>query len=248
MMARMIIGMIMAIVTDTPMAEVALYDLLSWLSPSYPIGAFAHSSGLEWAVEAGHATDRMSAEQWIDTVVERGSIRTDAVIFVHAHRAVLAQDLDRFLQVAELAAANLTSHERRVEATAQGAAFRRIATTTADAPALAMLGTIDDSELSYPIAVACLTAAHGIGLEQALTAFLHGVVANLVSAAQRLIPLGQTDGQLMLRALRERVFASVVEVIALGDGDPFGQIGSASLYADLACMAHETQYTRLFRT
>lgn len=234
--------------TAMPMADHALYDLLSWMSPSYPIGAFAHSSGLEWAVEAGHAIDRTSAEHWIDTMIEQGTIRADAVMFVHAHRAARTGDVDRFLQIAELAAATLTSHERRVEATAQGAAFRRIASSTAAAPALAMLDAIDDDALSYPIAVACLTAAHGIGLEAALTAFLHGVVANLVSAAQRLIPLGQTDGQLMLRSMRERVFEEVVEAIAIDDGDPFDQLGSASLYADLACMAHETQYTRLFRT
>lgn len=236
------------IIMATPMAEVALYDLLSWISPSYPIGAFAHSSGLEWAVEAGHVANRTSAEQWIDASIELGAIRNDTVIFVHAHRAVRRHDLDRFLATAELAAATLTSHERRVEATAQGAAFRRIAAATADAPALAMLAAIDDDALSYPIAVACLTAAHGIDVEEALTAFLHGVVANLVSAAQRLIPLGQTDGQLILRSLRSRVFAAVAEAVALDDGDPFEQLGSAGLYADLACMAHETQYTRLFRT
>ncbi|WP_340314631.1 urease accessory protein UreF [Rhizorhabdus argentea] len=232
----------------TRMAEDALYDLLSWMSPSYPIGAFAHSSGLEWAVEAGHAIDRLSAEQWIETMIAHGTIRADAVMFVHAHRAVRLGDIDRIAELAELAAALLTSHERRVEATAQGAAFRRIASSTVSAPALAMLDAIDDDALSYPIAVACLTAAQGIGLEAALTAFLHGVVANLVSAAQRLIPLGQTDGQRILRNLRERVFSAVVEAIAVDDSDPFEQLGSASLYSDLACMAHETQYTRLFRT
>ena len=232
----------------TRMAEAVLYDLLSWMSPSYPIGAFAHSSGLEWAVEAGHAIDRGSAEGWIDSMIAHGAIRADAVMFVHAHRAVRTADADRFAAIAELATATLTSHERRVEATAQGAAFRRISSATAKVPELAMLDAIEDEELSYPIAVACLTAAHGIGLEPALTAFLHGVVANLVSAAQRLIPLGQTDGQRMIRSLRERVFAAVVEAIALDDDDPFEQLGSASLYADLACMAHETQYTRLFRT
>jgi len=236
------------IITAMPMAEAALYDLLSWMSPSYPIGAFAHSSGLEWAVEAGHVNDRRSAEGWIDTVVEHGAIRADMVIFVHAHRAAAHRDGDRFVEIAELAAATLTGHERRVEATAQGAAFRRIATATASVPALAMLGRIDDEALSYPVAVACLTAAHDIGLEAALTAFLHGVIANLVSAAQRLIPLGQTDGQLMIRVLRGRVLDMVLDAVALDDGDPFEQLGSASLYADLACMAHETQYTRLFRT
>src|SRR3546814_14446227 len=84
--------------------------------------------------------------------------------------------------LAELAAATLISRERRIEATAQGAAFHRIASATAAAPALAMLDLIEDDALSYPVAVACLTAGHGIGLEAALPAFLPGVLANLVSA------------------------------------------------------------------
>jgi len=234
--------------TGTIMTEATLYDLLSWMSPSYPIGAFAHSSGLEWAVEAGQVADRLSTERWIEDQIELGAIRTDLVIFVHAHCATLAGDADRLASVAELGVASLTGHERRLEATAQGAAFRRIARSTASAPALAMLDAIDDADLNYAVAVACLTAGHGIGLVPALTAFLHGLVANLVSAAQRLIPLGQTDGQHVIRALRETVFAAVAQADALPDGDPFDQMGSAALYADLACMAHETQYTRLFRT
>jgi urease accessory protein len=235
-------------ITAIIMTDAALYDLLSWMSPAYPVGAFAHSSGLEWAVEAGHTIDRASAERWIADMLGYGAIRTDMVVFVHAHRATIAGDAGRLTEIAELAAASLTGHERRLEATAQGAAFRRIAAATAPVPALAMLDAIDDADLSYPIAVACLIAGHGIALEPALTAYLHGIVANLVSAAQRLIPLGQTDGQRVLRDLRLSVFAAVAEALTLPDGDPFDQMGSASLYADLACMAHETQYTRLFRT
>src|SRR3546814_4292345 len=97
------------------MAESALYDLLSWMSPSYPIGAFAHSSGLEWAVEAGHANDRMSAQGWIDAMIVHGAIRVDAILFVHAHRAACDGDAARFAEVAELAAATLISRERRID-------------------------------------------------------------------------------------------------------------------------------------
>src|SRR3546814_14667461 len=67
------------------MAESALYDLLSWMSPSYPIGAFAHSSGLEWAVAAGQANARMSAPGGIDAMIVHGSTRADAVWFVYPH-------------------------------------------------------------------------------------------------------------------------------------------------------------------
>jgi urease accessory protein len=232
----------------TIMAEGALYDLMSWLSPSYPIGAFAHSSGLEWAVEAGHATDRASTEAWIADIVAHGAVRSDLVLFVHAHRAATTRDQDRLADLVLLAAATLTSHERRVEATAQGAAFRRIAAATVPVAALAMLDAVDDADLSYVIVVAAVAAGHGIAIEPALTAYLHGVVANLVSAAQRLIPLGQTDGQIVMRHLRDPILTAVEAALALPDGDPFDLLGTASLYADLACMAHETQYTRLFRT
>ncbi len=234
--------------TGINMAETALYDLLSWMSPAWPIGAFAHSGGLEWAVEARLVVDRSSVEGWIADLLEHGALWSDAVIFVHAHRAASEDDGARLLELAELATALLGSYERRLEATAQGAAFRRIARSTAATPALALLDEVDDADLAYPLVAACLMAGHGIACNAALTAFLHGAIANLVSAAQRLIPLGQTDGQLAIRALREPLFSAVVRAEALPDGDPFAVLGSACLSAELACMAHETQYTRLFRT
>jgi urease accessory protein len=232
-----------------PMAETAIYDLLSWMSPAWPIGAFAHSGGLEWAVEEGYATDRATTQQWIADLVDHGNIRNDLVIFVHVWRAAVAGDGQTLAEAAELAAAMQTGHERRVEATAQGAAFRRIALASAEPTAFAsLLEGIEDDDLTYPVAAAALFACHDIALRPALTAYLHGVVANLVSAAQRLIPLGQTDGQRVLRALRDTVFAAVEHAAGLPDDEPFTQMGGMTLLAELGCIAHETQYTRLFRT
>lgn len=226
----------------------ALYDLLSWMSPAWPIGAFAHSSGLEYAVECGWLTDAASTEAWIGEMIARGAIATDSILFVHAHRAASALDGERLIEIAELAAATATSAERRIEASAQGAAFRRIARATASAPALDLLDDVEDAALNYAVIAAATMAGHGIALRPALTAFLHGAAANLVSAAQRLVPLGQTDGQRILRALRGPVAETVDHATQSGDGDPFASLASATLVADLACMAHETQYTRLFRT
>src|SRR3546814_1218030 len=98
------------------MAESALYDLLSWMSPSYPIGAFAHSRGLEWAVEAGHANDRMSAQGWIDAMLVHGALRADAILFVHSHRAACDGRAARFPEVAELAAADPSRPRRGLRA------------------------------------------------------------------------------------------------------------------------------------
>lgn len=236
-------------IMSMPMAETALYDLMSWMSPAWPIGAFAHSGGLEWAVEAGFVRDRPTTLDWIVDLLEHGAIRNDLVIFVHIWRAAKAGDKERLLEVAELGAASQTGYERHLEATAQGAAFRRIALAATGPGVFATLvDAIEDDQLTYPVAAATLFASHSIGLRPALTAFLHGALANLVSAAQRLVPLGQTDGQHILRELRAPVFAAVEHAAGLPDADPFSQMGGCTLLAELGCMAHETQYTRLFRT
>jgi len=245
----MILPMTMIASTTTPMADTALYNLLTWMSPAWPIGAFAHSGGLEWAVEAGHVTNVENCGEWLADLLAHGTLHNDAVLFVHAWRATTDDDRPRLTAVAELAIAGQTSFERHLEATAQGAAFRRIAIATASDACLAgLLEGTDDVDLAYPVAAAVQCACSGVALEPALTAFLHAAVANLVSAAQRLVPLGQTDGQRLLRDLRPAVFALVTQAISLPDDDPFTQLGSCTLVADLGSMAHETQYTRLFRT
>jgi urease accessory protein len=236
-------------ITATPMADSELFDLMTWMSPAWPIGAFAHSSGLEWAVEAGHVTDRESTRQWLVSLIEYGAIHNDLVIFVHAWRAVRSGDAQALREVAELALASQTGHERRVESFSQGAAFRRIALSTTEGLDLErLLAELDADDLAYPVAAAILFACRDIDLRAGLTAWLHGAVSNLISAAQRLVPLGQTDGQLVLRDCRPAVFTAVEDACALPDGDPFDALGGCTLLADIGCMAHETQYTRLFRT
>lgn len=230
------------------MNDALLYCLLSWMSPAWPVGAFSHSSGLEWAVEDGLVGDREAVEAWLFDFVVHGGGWSDSVLFACAHRAASRQDADALISLAELGAALQTSAERRLESAAQGAAFRRIARSAAPCVALALLDGVTDDDLPYPVIVACLTAGHGAPLSQALTAYLHGVVANLASAAQRLIPLGQTDGQRVIAAMAAPVQQTVERAAAVDEADPFAAMGSATLVADIACMAHETQYTRLFRT
>lgn len=236
------------IIMATSMIEASLYRLLSWLSPSYPVGAFSHSNGLEWAVEEGDVRTRADLEAWLEDLLQHGAGWTDAVLFIHAYRATQSGDQAGLLCVAELAAAAQPSRERHVEAMAQGAAFRRVSRAVEGAALLSFLDDVEDGALAYPIAVATASAGALIACEFALTAYLHGFVANIVSAAQRLVPLGQTDGQLAIAHLRQHVAQTAIRALALPVGDPFEQMGSASFRADMASMLHETQYTRLFRT
>jgi urease accessory protein len=223
----------------------ALYRLMTWLSPAYPIGAFCHSSGLEWAVEAKWVTDRVSTQSWVETWLDHGGGWNDAVLFTHAYRAAAAQSRERLDAVVALAAVAHPSAERRQEQLSQGTAFRRTALDSGAAPAFFVAPS---GEIPYPVAVAVMAAGHGIELRPALTASLHASAGNLISAAQRLVPLGQKDTQTIIEALRPCVLAVAARAMVLDDGDPFDALGGASMLADLASILHETQYTRLFRT
>jgi len=232
----------------TDMADGALYRLMAWLSPSYPVGAFSHSSGLEWAVEMGWVVDRAGLVAWIEDALANGAGWNDAVLFAYAHRAAMAGDDDRLAEIADLATALAASRERQVETLAQGTAFLTISRSSWPVPGLERLAARIGETVAYPVAVAACAAGHGIALAPSLTAFLHALAANLVSAAQRLVPLGQTDGQRAIAALMPAVEAAGALALALPDGDPFRHCGGLAVAADIASMQHETQYTRLFRT
>jgi urease accessory protein len=222
----------------------ALYRLMAWLSPAYPVGAFSYSSGIEWAVEAGDIKDAETLQGWLAATFGEGGGFCDAVFFVHAHRAIAAGDDAAVCAVAELAAAFVPSKERFLETTAQGRAFLEVTRAAWPCAALARLDIAWDGPVALPVAVGTACAGHGIACESALHAFLHALVANWISAGVRLVPLGQTDGQRVLAALESAVAAAAARAL----GTPLDEVGSCAFRADLASMRHETQYTRLFRS
>jgi urease accessory protein len=222
----------------------ALYRLMTWMSPSYPVGAFSYSGGIEWAVEAGDIHDAATLRGWLATMIRSGSVFCDATIFCHAHRAVADGHDSALTAIAELAAAFIASKERFLETTAQGQAFLQITRAAWPTPALDRLTAAWNGPLAYPVAVAAACAGHAIDLTPALHAFLHGVAANLVSAGVRLIPLGQTDGQRVMAALEPALAQTAARALITAVDD----IGASTLRADIAGMRHETQYTRLFRS
>jgi urease accessory protein len=227
-----------------PLTAAALYRLMTWMSPAYPVGAFSYSSGIEWAVDAGDIGSAETLCKWLATMIRQGSVLCDAALFAHAHRATVAGDDTALAAVAELAVALAGSKERFLETTAQGQAFRDITRAAWPTPALDRLAAAWDGPLAYPVVVAAACAGHSIALAPALDAYLHSVVSNLISAGVRLIPLGQTDGQRVLAALETEIAHAATRArnIALGE------IGSTAPRADIASMRHETQYTRLFRS
>lgn len=222
----------------------ALYRLMAWLSPAFPVGAFSYSSGIEWAVEAGDVKDAATLCDWLMVMIAEGGGFCDAVFFVHAHRAVTAGEDKALAAVAELAAVFVPSKERLLETTAQGRAFLEATRAAWGCEAVTRLEQIWNGPLALPVAVGVACAGHGIACEIALPAFLHGLTANWISAGVRLVPLGQTDGQRVLAALEPVVAAAAARALAT----PLDDVGGCGFRADLASMRHESQYTRLFRS
>jgi urease accessory protein len=226
------------------LSSAALYRLMAWLSPAYPVGAFSYSGGLEWAVEAGDVKDAGSLADWLDAVLAMGSVWADAVLFANTHRAVAGNDDDLLRRSAELAAALVGSKERLLETTAQGRAFLEASRNAWPCAAIDRLGALWDGAVAYPVAVAVTAAGHGIPVAPALNAYLAAAIANLVSAGVRLIPLGQSDGQRTIAVLAPAVAAAADKAAATGLDD----FGTCAVRSDLASMHHEVQYTRLFRS
>ena len=222
----------------------ALYRLMTWLSPAFPVGAFSYSSGIEWAVEAGDILDAASLRDWLASMLAEGSGFCDGVFLAHAHRAASSADARALREIAELAAALVPSRERQLETSAQGRAFVEIARAAWDCDGLAPMIAACEGPIVYPVAVGVVSAAHGIPLAPTMHAFLHALVSNWISAGARLIPLGQTDSQRVLALLEPIVAATAKRALNASLDD----LGSATFRADLASLRHETQYTRLFRS
>jgi len=228
-----------------PNAEaVSLYRLLTWLSPSFPVGAFSYSSGIEWAVESGDITDASSLQAWLDAMLTIGSGFCDGVFLAQTHGAVSGGEEAALNRIAELACAFAPSRERHLETTAQGKAFIDIARAAWSSPSLDRLVGCCSSPIPYPVAVGVVSAAHRLPLAPTIHAFLHAVISNGISAATRLVPLGQTDAQHVLARLEPAVVETANRILEAS----LEELGSATFRADLASLRHEAQYTRLFRS
>jgi len=228
--------------SDAAEAEAWLPLLMLWLSPAFPVGAFAYSHGLEWAVEAGDVADRGSLEAWLADLIAFGAPRADAILFASAFRAAGDSDWPALIETNALAVALAPTAERRLETTAQGAAFVAAARGAWDCAPLRRLA--EEERIAYPVAVAACAAGHGLPPGASLAAFLVALVGNLVSAVVRLGPIGQSDGQAVLAALLPalRTLAREARQTTLAD------LGGCAFRSDIAAMRHETQYSRLFRS
>lgn len=219
----------MTTIMTTPTGRRMITDRLTlaqWLSPSFPLGSFAYSHGLEHAVTAGDVHDAETLAEWLRIVLHHGAGRVDAVLLCLALRG---EDMG------ETARALAGSRERLEETEAQGRAF---ADTVARMQGRAVP--------AHPLPVAVGMAAQDLDLpaQEVAALYLHAFASNIVSAGVRFIPLGQSQGQQVLAGLHQGI-AEIAEWAATAG---LADLRSGAFGADLAAMQHETQHVRIFKT
>ena len=222
----------------------ALYRLMAWLSPSYPIGAFSYSSGIEWAVEAGDIRDAATLQDWLAVMLGEGSGFCDAVFFAHAHRAAAASDgaalrRGRGTRRAPLRRRRsaISKRPRRAAPSSTprarpGHALRSIASRRCRRSVAAGRGRRGLRRSRDP-ARACarrLSARAGRGTD----------LGRRAARAARPDRRPARSGRARTGAWQRPSARALVT--------PLGELGSAAFRADIASMRHETQYTRLFRS
>lgn len=234
----------MAMATITTTTEAALYRLLAWCSPAYPVGAYTYSHGLEAAVAAGLVADRAGLADYVATALAAGAGRVDGALLAAAWRAAAGGEPAALDEVARLAAAWRGSAELALESLAQGTAFVLVTAAAWPDPRMAAFAARHPRRLAHPVAFGAAAGFAGVPLRPALLGWLAGFAANLVSAGVRLVPLGQTDGQVATAGLQPVVAAAADAALAAA----LDSLGTAAPMLDLLSMQHETQYTRLFRS
>jgi urease accessory protein len=217
-----------------------ILPLFAWLSPSYPVGCYAYSHALEWAVEAGDVSDETTLVAWLTDLLTLGLGRNDAILLSHAYRAVEQGNRRDLGTVNELALALSPSAELYLETSQQGRSFLDATLAAWPSPRLPPL----EGDVAFPVAIGMAAAAHGVPLPITSQAYLFGLVQTLVSAAIRLAPIGQTAGIRVSAALA----GTAQDIARQGMTLTLDDIGGSTFRADLGSFHHENQYTRLFRS
>ena len=222
----------------------SLFYLLTWFSPSYPIGSYAYSHGLEYAVESKVIKDLSDLSYWISDFLCFGSGYNDGILISCGYNAVINKDLNELEKISQVAKAYKSSKEIALESNQQGISFAHAVSSSLSSNKFDGLIKIINKNISFPLVVACAGATCEISKLDLISAYLHAFVSNIISSALRLMSIGQTESQILLLKFKKEVELLTNKIILKTMND----LGSSVLIGEWSSANHEKQYSRLFRS
>ena len=228
-------------------SNTALLDLLTFLSPSFPVGGYVYSHGIENAVEAGRIKNERDLCVWIKAILYSGAGRIDGGLFRLTWQAINEEDFEMLRRIIERGDILQGTAEIALESTSQGEAFLDAVYSIRDYEQIKITKKIlleTERKITYAVATAVVLAAADVSIKASLLGYFHSFVSNLVSAGVRLIPLGQSAGQRCIDLLKPAIKIQAETSMRIDLED----LSTASPIIEIASMKHETQYTRLFRS
>ncbi|MGE4156255.1 urease accessory protein UreF [Hydrogenophaga sp.] len=223
-----------------------LLQILWLASPALPVGGFSYSEGLEAAVDAGLVTDEHSAANWLADQLHLGLARADLAVAAQAIPAWRHNDLARIQTLNHWVLQTRETLEFRLQSEQMGRSLLEWARQLGElgAGVFEQLQAAQLDPPTYPVACACAAARADASVRDSLLGYAFGWTENMVQAAIKSVPLGQSAGQRMLARLALQIPVAVDHAMALPDEH---RQAFTPLLAILSAQ-HETQYSRLFRS
>jgi urease accessory protein len=215
--------------------------LLQLVSPSLPVGGFTYSQGLEWAVECGWVTDAESLKAWIENLLETSIASMETPILIRLYLASARKDIEALSYWSHYLLASRETRELRQEERNRGRAMASLL------PEVGVPITGEQLPSLKQCQLACFAHAARywqIPLREASAAYLWGWLENITLAGVKIIPLGQTQGQMIIAELTSAIPQIVTAALELPDE----RIGASCTAQAIASSQHETQYTRIYRS
>lgn len=215
--------------------DAALLRLIWLASPALPVGGFSYSEGLEAAVDRGFVTDEPSASAWLTDQLHLALARADMAVVVQAVQAFRADDTARCEVLDAWVRDTREASELRLQSEQMGRSLGEW---------MKSLGDADPTRWTYPVAFAAAAFKTTASVREIALAFAFGWAENMMQAAIKAVPLGQSAGQRILMKLAAEIPTAADHALALRDDE---RQSFAPMLAIL-CAQHETQYSRLFRS
>jgi urease accessory protein len=231
---------------ETVANNACLLQLLWLASPTLPVGGFSYSEGLESAVDSGLVSDESSAATWVLDQLHLGLARSDMAVVAQAIPAWREGNLPRIAELNHWMLQTRETQEFRLQAEQMGRSLQSWARSLGDLGngIYEQLISADLDPPTYPVVMACAIAHSEARVGDALLTYGFGWAENMVQAAIKSVPLGQSAGQRMLAQLAQAMPAAVQQALSLTDDT---RQAFTPLLAVLSAQ-HETQYSRLFRS